>query len=84
MTSKVPDTVQIASPCTSVCVIDPPTGLCAGCYRSLDEIAGWISLSTEQRRTLVTELAQRRARYGEAIASRWGRGACSEAPYAQR
>ena len=70
MTSKVPDTVQIASPCISICVIDPPTGLCAGCYRSLDEIAGWIGLSTGERRTLVAELAQRRARYGEAIASR--------------
>ncbi len=71
MTSKVPDTVQIASPCISICVIDPPTGLCAGCYRSLDEIAGWIGLSTGERRTLVAELTRRRARYGEAIASRW-------------
>jgi len=75
MTSKVPDTVQIASPCISICVIDPPTGLCAGCYRSLDEIAGWIGLSTGERRALVAELTRRRARYGEAIASRWSSGA---------
>jgi predicted Fe-S protein YdhL (DUF1289 family) len=71
MSSKVPDTVQIASPCTSICVIDPPTGLCAGCYRTLDEIAAWIGLSTGERRALVAELTQRRERYGEAIASRW-------------
>ena len=66
-------TDEVSSPCTSVCVIDPPTGLCAGCYRTLDEIAGWIGLSTEERRALVAELSQRRARYGEAIASRASR-----------
>ncbi len=66
-------TDEVSSPCTSVCVIDPPTGLCAGCYRTLDEIAGWIGLSTEERRALVAELTQRRARYGEAIASRASR-----------
>ena len=65
------DADEVRSPCTSVCVIDPPTGLCAGCYRTLDEIAGWIGLSTKARRVLVAELTQRRARYGEAIASRW-------------
>ena len=62
---------QVPSPCISVCVIDPPTGLCAGCYRTLDEIAGWIGLSTEQRRTLAAELPLRRARHGERIAARW-------------
>jgi predicted Fe-S protein YdhL (DUF1289 family) len=36
------DVAEVASPCISVCVIDAPTGLCAGCYRTLDEIAGWI------------------------------------------
>jgi hypothetical protein len=74
------DAGEVRSPCTSVCVIDPPTGLCAGCYRTLDEIAGWIGLSIGERRALVAELTQRRARYGEAIASR----DCSEAPNAQR
>ena len=65
------DVREVGSPCISICVIDPPTGLCAGCYRTLDEIAGWIGLSTGERRTLVAELTQRRARYGAAIASRW-------------
>ena len=62
---------QVPSPCISVCVIDTPTGLCAGCYRTLDEIAGWIGLSAARRRELLAELARRRARDGEAIASRW-------------
>jgi len=61
---------EVASPCIRVCVIDVPTGLCAGCYRTLDEIAGWIGLSASERRALLVELARRRARHGGAIASR--------------
>jgi uncharacterized protein len=64
------DAEEVASPCISVCVIDVPTGLCAGCYRTLDEIAGWIDSSASERRALLVELAQRRARHGGAIASR--------------
>jgi uncharacterized protein len=64
------DADEVPSPCISVCVIDPPTGLCAGCYRTLDEIAGWISLSADQRRQLLAKVEQRRAQYGGAIASR--------------
>jgi uncharacterized protein len=70
MNASVRDAAQVRSPCISVCVIDVPTGLCAGCYRTLDEIAGWIDLSTDQRRALVAELSRRRARYGAAIAVR--------------
>jgi uncharacterized protein len=68
---------QVPSPCVSICVIDPPNGLCAGCYRTLDEIAGWIDLSVEERRALLATLPERRAREGAAIAARM---ACSDAP----
>jgi hypothetical protein len=78
------DTAQVQSPCTSVCVIDTATGLCAGCYRTLDEIAGWMGLSADQRRALLAELARRRTQHGGAIASRHLGGADSEAPNAQR
>jgi uncharacterized protein len=61
---------QVPSPCVSICVIDPPTGLCAGCFRTLDEIAGWIDLSVEERRTLLAALPERRSREGAAIAGR--------------
>lgn len=62
--------VDVASPCVSICVIDPPTGLCAGCYRTLAEIAGWIDLSAAERRAVVQHAAVRRARHADAIASR--------------
>ena len=73
------DAGEVSSPCTSICVIDPPTGLCAGCYRTLDEIAGWIALTAEQRRALLAELPLRRARHGDAIALR-----CATVTNAQR
>jgi predicted Fe-S protein YdhL (DUF1289 family) len=64
----------VASPCTSVCTIDAVTGLCAGCYRTLDEIAGWIDLPEQRKRTLLATLATRRAQFGAAIAVRHASG----------
>ncbi len=61
---------DVASPCTSVCTIDSATGLCAGCYRTLDEIAGWIDLSEQRKRALLATLATRRAQFGAAIGAR--------------
>ena len=67
---RPPEEAQIASPCVSICVIDQVTGLCAGCYRTLDEIAGWIDLSPDDRRAVMGRLAARRALYGAAIEAR--------------
>jgi uncharacterized protein len=44
--------------------MDAPSGLCVGCYRTLDEIAGWIGFSNETKRALVAALPARRARVG--------------------
>ena len=68
------DAAVVASPCTSVCTIDAATGLCAGCYRTLDEIAGWIDLPEQRKRTLLSTLATRRAQFGAAIAARHATG----------
>ena len=32
------------SPCINVCRMDEATGWCAGCLRSIDEIAAWGTL----------------------------------------
>jgi predicted Fe-S protein YdhL (DUF1289 family) len=50
--------------------MDAPTGLCAGCYRTLAEIAGWIDLSAAERRAVVDQAARRRVLHATAIASR--------------
>jgi predicted Fe-S protein YdhL (DUF1289 family) len=50
----------VASPCISVCAIDPRTGLCAGCFRTLDEIAGWIAFTNDEKRAVLAALPARR------------------------
>ncbi|MBP8144186.1 MAG: DUF1289 domain-containing protein [Inhella sp.] len=54
----------VASPCINVCRMDARSGLCLGCARSLDEIAGWAQASNAQRRAIAQQLPQRRAQLG--------------------
>lgn len=35
------------TPCVAVCQIDPKTGWCLGCYRTLPEIAKWGKFSED-------------------------------------
>ncbi|MEO8344843.1 MAG: DUF1289 domain-containing protein [Betaproteobacteria bacterium] len=48
------------SPCNSVCTMDEATGFCAGCFRTLDEIAAWGLLDDADKREVWAALAQRR------------------------
>jgi predicted Fe-S protein YdhL (DUF1289 family) len=50
---------MIESPCIKVCTMDAASGLCAGCGRTLDEIARWGSMTDEERRKVVAGLPQR-------------------------
>jgi len=51
--------MPIASPCNKVCTIDPRSGLCRGCGRTLTEIAQWGALSDSERERIMAELPQR-------------------------
>ena len=51
----------VASPCIDVCAIDPRTGRCAGCLRTLDEIAAWGGLDNGAKRAVWKRLHERRA-----------------------
>jgi predicted Fe-S protein YdhL (DUF1289 family) len=51
---------MIESPCIKVCVIEPASGICTGCLRSLDEIAAWSGLSDDARRRIMADLPRRR------------------------
>jgi predicted Fe-S protein YdhL (DUF1289 family) len=53
---------SIKTPCVQVCAVDADSGLCLGCFRSLDEIAGWVRLSDAQRDAVLGELPSRRRR----------------------
>jgi predicted Fe-S protein YdhL (DUF1289 family) len=48
-----------STPCVQVCVIDPDSGLCTGCGRTLDEIAAWGSLDEPSRLAIMAQLAAR-------------------------
>ena len=45
-----------ASPCVGVCKLDPRTGTCEGCGRTIAEIASWPDLDEDTRRTILARL----------------------------
>lgn len=51
--------MSIESPCILICSIDEKTGYCFGCGRTSAEIAGWLSFTSEERRTIMAGLAGR-------------------------
>ena len=64
---------RVGSPCISVCVMDPRLGLCAGCHRTLDEIAAWSVLDDDARRAVLAALpARKRASAASDIDGRGG------------
>jgi uncharacterized protein len=51
--------VAPASPCIGVCLIDPATGHCRGCLRSIAEITNWYASSAAEKRAILVLLAGR-------------------------
>jgi predicted Fe-S protein YdhL (DUF1289 family) len=49
----------VSSPCVKVCRIDPASGLCIGCRRTLTEIAQWPTLPEDERARIMRALPQR-------------------------
>ncbi len=47
------------TPCIAVCMIDPGTGLCLGCGRTLPEIARWHRMDTAERQAVMAQLPAR-------------------------
>ena len=50
----------VASPCIDVCRMNPSTGLCDGCFRTIDEIAGWSSFDPPQKVAVLTQAEARK------------------------
>ena len=50
----------VPSPCVSICQMDAATGLCSGCLRTIDEIAGWSCYSDAEKRVIWQLIAARR------------------------
>jgi predicted Fe-S protein YdhL (DUF1289 family) len=49
----------------SICALDPQTGWCRGCLRTLDEIAQWIEMTAEDKLATLDRIAARRAAFSE-------------------
>ncbi len=53
---------EVATPCIGVCMVDEAgSGLCQGCYRTLDEIKAWWNMTPQEQRDLLVALQQRQA-----------------------
>ncbi|HSI22710.1 MAG TPA: DUF1289 domain-containing protein [Methylophilaceae bacterium] len=55
------DAGLVSSPCIGVCRMDREAGVCSGCLRTRDEIAGWSTMPAAQKRQLLQVLEQRLA-----------------------
>jgi predicted Fe-S protein YdhL (DUF1289 family) len=53
---------EVASPCIDVCKMNPQSGLCEGCFRTLDEIAAWSAMSAGEKRAVLARLPARSLR----------------------
>lgn len=53
---------EIESPCVRICVVHPEERICTGCFRTIDEIAGWSKLPNEERRAIMEALPDRAGR----------------------
>jgi predicted Fe-S protein YdhL (DUF1289 family) len=51
----------VPSPCISICRLEEASGLCAGCLRTLDEIAVWSVMSDDERHAVWARIAERAA-----------------------
>lgn len=58
--------IPLPSPCLSVCEMNPESGFCRGCFRTLAEIADWMAMTNPERETTLARLRQRREAAGGA------------------
>lgn len=56
---------MIASPCVKVCVMDAGQRYCAGCLRTLAEIARWGEMGDAERERVMAQLPARRSDVAE-------------------
>ena len=47
---------RISTPCVKVCKIEPVSGICIGCRRTMAEIGAWSRLSEPQRLEIMRQL----------------------------
>ena len=66
--------MNLESPCIRVCALDPDTGLCIGCLRTMDEISHWVEMSDAERDAVRSALPARRTQWKPVRCARCGAG----------
>ena len=51
--------INLPSPCISICKLNKSTGFCDGCFRTINEISEWPSMTDVERMSLLETLRQR-------------------------
>ena len=51
--------INLPSPCISICKLNKSTGFCDGCFRTINEISQWPSMTDVERMSLLETLIQR-------------------------
>ena len=51
----------VESPCINICRLDEITGLCSGCYRTIDEIVAWPQFSDHEKIFVLDTVEKRKS-----------------------
>ncbi|MFC4270502.1 DUF1289 domain-containing protein [Sneathiella chungangensis] len=57
---RVKNLPDLPSPCTGICSMDMQNLYCRGCFRTRNEIGGWVLMSNEEKMDVIKQLRQRR------------------------
>jgi predicted Fe-S protein YdhL (DUF1289 family) len=50
---------EVESPCVNICRMDSENRYCIGCWRTLDEIRQWTTMTDEERAAVMAQLESR-------------------------
>lgn len=50
---------EVESPCVNICRMDAENRYCIGCWRTLDEIQCWTTMSDEERAAVMAQIESR-------------------------
>ncbi len=53
--------MAVQSPCIGICRINARSGLCEGCFRTVEEISSWTRMRDEERGQVIWLVEQRQA-----------------------
>jgi len=53
---------EVKSPCVEICQLDMSSDICLGCFRTMDEIAGWVEMTDVEKRNVLLLVDERRSK----------------------